>query len=838
MLENKLKWVGKWVWLPDRPPAELNIYARFRKTFELSEVPEQIIADISADSRYMLYVNGQFVCRGVPMCDPLYQYYDQADIAPYLKQGMNTIAVLVHHYGISNSTYQFGGKAGLLFEAQIGDQFIATDASWKTQVVEAYTQNVPRICATHMLQGFQEHFDARLDTPGWEQPDFDDSQWPGAVVISSNHNDTPPIDPWPSLVTRDIPHYFEEERPAAKIYRVGKVEDAPLGEDNDLSAKMQAEPMQCTDVAAIKDPEAMVRWDDTYAEIYPDRDNPDICPSVIIDFGKEVTGMPKIEVEGPEGAIIDIALAEITTSNGINHYWGNLIGMGVAHRYVLRYGKQSFETFGRFGFRFIQLTFRNLIQSVKVHRVSMNFSSYDVGNRGSFECSDPLLNEVWKTGAYTTQLCMYDGWEDCPGREQRQWVGDARVEALINYACFGDLALTRKFLIQTGQSQRADGMTMMFYPGCVGIVNSTIVDYNLQWIMTVPEYHLYSGDDELVRELYPKVILSMGWWEKRMNVDGLLENVPSSLFMDTCIHGTGTTRGILTVLNCLYLGALRSAAKMARMNGDRDRMRKWQDTAKQLENAINERLFDKSCGIYKDALVDGELTEMANQHSNLLPLLMNIVPAGRQNGVWSYVIDESRLWRNKQDQEQGKDVIATQPFFTYFLFELFARRGKCDLITDYTRRLYKPMIDAGHGTLWETWFNPMDDADKGTQSSMCHAWAATPTFHLSSDVLGVRPTSPGFAAFDIRPHPAGLEYAKGVFPSIRGDIEIAWQVSSNEFRIEFSVPGNTVTRVVLPVANPQKVTMDGVETNGYVLNDGGIEFTQVQPGRHEIALKK
>jgi alpha-L-rhamnosidase len=90
-LENKLKWIGKWIWLPDRPPTELNIYARFEKAFELDEVPERAIADISADSRYMLYVNGSFVCRGVPMCDPLYQYYDQAS-ARVMMDGVDTAA--------------------------------------------------------------------------------------------------------------------------------------------------------------------------------------------------------------------------------------------------------------------------------------------------------------------------------------------------------------------------------------------------------------------------------------------------------------------------------------------------------------------------------------------------------------------------------------------------------------------------------------------------------------------------------------------------------------------------------------------------------------------------
>lgn len=786
-------WRAKWIWLPDRPPTECNIYGQFRKTFDLEIVPNQALAEISADSRYMLYVNGEFVCRGVPMCDPLYQYYDEVDIAPYLKPGKNSIAVLVHHYGVSTSTYQYSGRAGLLFQARVGQQIIATNETWKSRFEEAYTQEVPRICGPHMLQGFQEHFDARKTADGWQETNFDDSDWKGSTVITYGANSTPPFDPWPSLVPRDIPHYFEEERPAARIVRLGQVDDSPLNEKNDLSAKMHAEPLRDTD-AGFRNAGSMISWNDDCAVVTQEGDS---CPSVILDFGKEVTGMLRLEVEGPAGAVVDIAVAELPTKEGINHWWGDLIGMGVAHRYVLRDGRQTFETFGRFGFRFAQLTFRNLAEPVKVHRVSVLFSSYDVGSRGSFECSDPLLNEIWRTGAYTTQCCMYDGWEDCPGREQRQWVGDARVEALINYACFGDMALTRKFLIQIGQSQRADGMTMMFYPGCCGIVNSTIVDYNLHWISAIEEYHLYSGDSEIVRELFPKVILSLRWWENRRNYDGLLENVPSHLYLDAAEPALDK-RGCITVLNCFYVMALRSAANLATICGDTARAGDWELTAEVVSEAINDFLFDPEAGVYADCLHEGKLSERRSQHSNLLPMLLDIVPEDRLETMWAHITNEDHLSRTKHDVSAGKNVAAAQPFFSYFLFDTLARRGRQDIVLELTRRLWKPMIDAGRGTLWEIWHDHEEDVETGTQTSICHAWAASPTFFLSSEVLGFRPTSPGFRTFDVRPYLGDLSFARGVFPSVQGDIEVAWERRNGEFTLDLTVPKGATARVVLP----------------------------------------
>ncbi|MFQ3549612.1 MAG: family 78 glycoside hydrolase catalytic domain [Armatimonadota bacterium] len=835
-MTDKRSWDGRWIWVPDIPATEPNTYAYFRKTFTLDEVPEEAIIDISADSKYVLVVNGIYICRGVPMCDPLYQYYDSADIADCLNVGKNVISVLVHHYGVSTSKYMFSGCSGLLFEAQIGDMVIKSDETVKCIKSSAWKQEVPRICATHMIQGFQEHYDMRLEPENWTSSDFDDSSWKDAIVIGQKDRNTPPMDPWPSLVPRDIPHYFEEYRPAESIYRVGVVKDEQMPEDNDLSAKMQAEKIQSADKDYVINPDCMLSDEDDYTEIIQPDDS-STCPTIIVDFGKEVTGMPYIAIEGNEGCIVDIALAELPTKDGINHYWGNLIGMGVAHRVILadRKGPQIFQTFERYGFRYMQITIRNIKESMKIHNVCLQFTSYDVGNRGSFKCDDELLNKIWETGAYTTQLCMYDGWEDCPGREQRQWVGDARVEALINYACFGDFALTRKFLVQIGQSQRPDGMTMCLYPGCAGIINSTISDYNLHWICAIEEYYLYSGDISIIEELYPKIKLSIKYWENKLNEEYLLENVPSHIYIDACILGIDK-RGIITTLNCFFVSVLESAARMAYVMNDTDYADYLHYISTQIRDAVNENLFDEEKGIYSDCFAEGKLSDRCSQHSNLLPILYDMVDSSKIDSVWEYITNEDRLCHTHIQAQEGKDIAAAQPFFTYFLLEMFSKKGRYDIILNKIRNLWKPMIDAGHGTFWETWNDVRDDVEKGTQSSLCHAWAASPVFHLSSDILGVRPTSPGFVSFDIAPHPCDLKRAEGVFPSVIGDISVSWEITDEGFVCDFSVPEDSTARFIAPYSNAKKVYLDCKPVESYSVINNSITFENILPGLHRIEI--
>ena len=84
-------------WL-DSAPVGRQVYAAFRKRFNLAEVPSAATLHLFADSRYHLWINGQYVDRGPCRFDPVAPEYDTLDVRPWLKQGANVVVVLVHHY--------------------------------------------------------------------------------------------------------------------------------------------------------------------------------------------------------------------------------------------------------------------------------------------------------------------------------------------------------------------------------------------------------------------------------------------------------------------------------------------------------------------------------------------------------------------------------------------------------------------------------------------------------------------------------------------------------------------------------------------------------------------
>ena len=119
---KKTDWSGaKWIWA-DRTTA--NSYVAFRKTFELDGAPKTAVADIAAESKYYLWVNGELVVydgaskRGATLYDG---FYEQVDLADYLVKGENTIVILVGYNGRSGNSSVDPGAAGLLFELNADD---------------------------------------------------------------------------------------------------------------------------------------------------------------------------------------------------------------------------------------------------------------------------------------------------------------------------------------------------------------------------------------------------------------------------------------------------------------------------------------------------------------------------------------------------------------------------------------------------------------------------------------------------------------------------------------------------------------------------------------------
>ncbi len=194
-------WAAKWIG-PEKGAA--NMWICYRKSFEMGRVPVSVPARLAVDSKYWLWINGKLVVREGGLKrgpTPNDGYYDAIDLAPYLKPGENTIAVLAWYFGKQGFSHKSSGKPGLVMEAALEKGALITDTSWKMRLHPAFaTAGEP--LSNYRLPEASILFDATKDIGAWMESAYDDSGWGAPVEAGS-----PPMAPWGNLVQRPIPQW-------------------------------------------------------------------------------------------------------------------------------------------------------------------------------------------------------------------------------------------------------------------------------------------------------------------------------------------------------------------------------------------------------------------------------------------------------------------------------------------------------------------------------------------------------------------------------------------------------------------------------------------------------
>jgi len=207
-------WKAKWIW-EDGEAMPRNSYLCARKVFNAPRGLRAATIRITADSRYVLYLNGERLGQGPVRSWPFEQSFDTYEVGDRLRPGKNVVSVLVHHFGTSTFQYVVG-RGGLLCQVDLVSKnkkkvSVGTDYSWRVLEYEAYDRRVPRMSCQ---QAWAEIYDAREEFAGWTGLDFDDSKWKRAKVIGSVGTK-----PWTSLSERTIPFLTEESVPPVAIVR-------------------------------------------------------------------------------------------------------------------------------------------------------------------------------------------------------------------------------------------------------------------------------------------------------------------------------------------------------------------------------------------------------------------------------------------------------------------------------------------------------------------------------------------------------------------------------------------------------------------------------------------
>ena len=201
----KNNWKAKWIWQKEKKSSK-NIWLCFNKRVSIQSVPEELSASIAAENKYWLYINGELVVREGGLKrgpTPTGIYYDELDIAPYLRSGENLISVLVWYWGkkVSYSSTD-AGMGGLLFEAEGEGVSILSDCSWSVMKNPAFKRDRGRLQPNYRLPESNVYYDARAEIAEWNKPSCDFSHWKKATEYDIGGKGV-----WGETYKRDIPFF-------------------------------------------------------------------------------------------------------------------------------------------------------------------------------------------------------------------------------------------------------------------------------------------------------------------------------------------------------------------------------------------------------------------------------------------------------------------------------------------------------------------------------------------------------------------------------------------------------------------------------------------------------
>jgi hypothetical protein len=271
-----------------------------------------------------------------------------------------------------------------------------------------------------------------------------------------------------------------------------------------------------------------------------------------------------------------------------------------------------------------------------------------------------------------------------------------------------------------------------------------------------------------------------------------------------------------TEANALYVQVLRDGAAFAELRDDATTAAHWRELIPEVVRGVNDQLWDDAAGAYRQST--GQPGNIA-QDGNVLAVLSGIAPADRAGRALDTV--KNQLWTAYGSKSgTGSMPQLVGPFMNYW--EALARfdEGRDAEAWQLLRTVWgyqfaqsKPINGVQEPPATGAWEHINLDGSpyRYGDGSMSHPWSAGGTALLTNEVLGVRPTGPGFASYAVTPHPGDLTWAQGRVPTTHGAIWVSWRRDAGQHRfvMDVTAPKGTSGTIAVPVDGPALVTVDG-----------------------------
>ncbi len=757
------------------PPAHL-----YRKEFSNGKPIRRATIYATALGIYELHLNGKRVGDAyfTPGWTDYHQraYYKTYDVTSLLQAGANSFYAWVAD-GWYSGYLGFGLLTGIGTEhigrytygktpavmAQLEIEFtdgsraaIVTDKSWR--VAEGPIQQAD------LLMG--EFYDARKEDPEWEP----------AILASENG---------PAKAT-----FYEFQNPAP-----GSAATRPQIKGREVDLGFHRPPK------LESFPGLPVR---RIQEIKPIAITSPSTNAYIFNLGQNFAGVVRLKVKGPAGTMVRLRYGEMLHPDG-RLMTENLRKARATDFYILR-GDPNGETYTpRFtfhGFQYVELTGfpgkpdPDTITGIVIHS--------DTPFTSDFECSDPMVNQLFKNVVWTQRANFLDLPTDCPQRDERfGWTGDAQV--YIRTATYNAdvAAFYTKWIRELMESQRPSGT----FPGYAPFPFQHGWDFGTAWcdagvICPWTIWKAY-GDTRILERCWEPMTKFIKWRQSE-----------SKDFLGI-VHGNDwgdwlsvNERTPLDYIDTVYFAcSTKLMAEMARVLGKTDEATQYQDLFAKIKSAFNKKYVRPDATLAVDT-----------QTAYALALYMDLLPENLRNSAAEHLAKKIR----------DNDTRMTTGFLgTHVLLPSLSSAAQNDLAVQLLQSHKFPSwgyeVDQGATTIWERWNSYTKEKGFGgeqnaSMNSFAHYSFGAVCEWMFSRLAGIDSEDAGYNHILIHPMPPSpdsnpdhppINWVRAHYDSIHGRISTSWKRNKDSFELDVSIPANTSATVYLPARDSAAITEGG-----------------------------
>ncbi len=749
------KSTARWI-VPPEPFLAPTVFA-FRLKFKLA-TKTRIRFHVTADERYILFLDGQRIGRGPERGDARNWFYHTHDFD--LAAGDHVLVAQVWAMGSQAPLAQVSVRPGFLLvaEGKFATQLSTNLAPWEVKRLDGFRfqDNGGRLAEFYAV-GADLEIDGALVPWGFERGNG--SGWKRAVTGEAL---VPAIDPYghPGAGHRLRPGLLPPmlDQPI----RPGTIRHT---EQLHVSADLKKPVFLARNNVA-----ASQAWEKLLRHSRPVRLPARTHWRVVIDLQDYYCAYPQLRVSGGKGSRITLRWAESLYENTMIIRKGNRNEIegkyfaGPADVFLSDGGKNRlFETLWWRAGRYLQLEIEVGSRPLNIDDFHLRETRYPLETQSCFDSNEPRLASANRIALRTLQMCTHETYMDCPYYEQLMYVGDTRLELLAHYVTSRDDRLPRKALEMFDLSRDGTGLTGSRYPGRD---RQVIPPFSLWWIACLHDYARWRGDRSFVHERMEGVRAVINAWFGFRNRRGLIEAPPGWNFTDWVpqwergMAPTGSD-GISSPLNWQIVLVLGLVAELEAWCGEPELGRLALRQASELARKTSALFWNSRRGLFAD---DSEHRHFS-EHAQCLAVLGGQITSTQRRAL-------------KQNLPKARGLASCTIYFTHYMLEACRELG---LEKMWFKRL-QPWFE-----LEKQGFKTVYESPDPCRSD-CHAWGSHPLFHSQASILGIRPVGLGFHSVHIAPALGPLREASGTLVHQKGTIRARFIRQGDQIQAEIELP--------------------------------------------------